>query len=81
MCDEEAVDDVEVLRCAPVQPCDDAVPDDELLEIYTALRPGRSTPAELEAWAARLDDLGALRTASFVREAAAVYVERRLVAE
>jgi len=58
-----------------------SVPDDELLEIYTALRPGRSTPAELEAWAARLDDLGALRTASFVREAAAVYVERGLVAE
>ena len=58
-----------------------SVPDDELLEIYTALRPGRSTPAELEAWAARLDDLGALRTASLVREAAAVYVERGLVAE
>ena len=58
-----------------------SVPDDELIEIYTALRPGRSTPDELEAWAVRLDDLGARRTASFVREAAAVYVERGLAAE
>jgi propanediol dehydratase small subunit len=58
-----------------------SVPDDELLEIYTALRPGRSTSDELEAWAVRLDGLGAPRTASFVREAAAVYVERGLVAE
>jgi propanediol dehydratase small subunit len=54
------------------------VPDDELLEIYTALRPGRSTVSELEAWAARLEELGANRTAAFVREAAAVYVERGL---
>ncbi len=57
-----------------------SVPDDELLEIYTALRPGRSTPAQLEAWAARLDELGARRTASFVREATAAYVECGLVA-
>ena len=58
-----------------------SVPDEELLEIYTALRPGRSTAAELESWASRLDELGAPRTAAFVREAAAVYVERRLVAD
>jgi propanediol dehydratase small subunit len=58
-----------------------SVPDDELLEIYTALRPGRSTSDELEVWAVRLDELGARRTASFVREAADVYVERGLVAE
>jgi len=57
-----------------------AVPDDELLEIYTALRPGRTTPAELEAWAARLDELGAKATATFVREAAAVSAERGLLA-
>ena len=57
-----------------------SVPDGELLEIYTALRPGRSTADELEAWAVRLDELGARRTAFFVREAAAVYVERGLVA-
>ena len=58
-----------------------SVPDGELLEIYTALRPGRSTPDELEVWAVRLDELGARRTASFVREAATVYVERGLAAE
>ena len=58
-----------------------AVPDEELLEIYTALRPGRSTPDELEAWAARLDELGAARTASFVREAAEVYADRGLAAD
>ena len=57
-----------------------AVPDDELLEVYTALRPGRSTPAALAGWAARLDGYGAHRTAAFVREAAAVYAERGLVA-
>jgi propanediol dehydratase small subunit len=55
------------------------VPDDRLLEIYTALRPGRSTAAELEDWARRLDDWGAARTATFVREAAAAYVDRGLV--
>ena len=55
------------------------VPDDELLAIYTALRPGRSTAAELEAAAAQLDGYGATRTAAFVREAAAVYAERSLL--
>ena len=54
------------------------VPDDQLLEIYTALRPGRSTAAELEAWAVRLEGWGAPRTAAFVREAAAAYVARGL---
>jgi len=56
------------------------VDDDELLAIYTALRPGRSTADELETWAARLDELGAPRNAAFVREAAAVYVQRGLLA-
>jgi propanediol dehydratase small subunit len=54
------------------------VPDDQLLEIYTALRPGRSTAVELGAWAARLDEWNAPRTAAFVREAAAAYAERGL---
>ena len=57
-----------------------AVPDEELLEIYTALRPGRSSPDVLERWAERLDELGASRSAAFVREAIGVYVERGLVA-
>jgi propanediol dehydratase small subunit len=55
------------------------VPDDELLAIYTALRPGRSTVAELEAAAVLLDGHGATRTAAFVREAAAAYAERDLL--
>ena len=51
-----------------------------LAEIYTALRPGRSTAAQLERWAARLDGYAAVRTAAFVREAAAVYEQRGLLA-
>ena len=38
------------------------VPDDELLAIYTALRPHRSTAAELEEWAVKLEGWGATRT-------------------
>lgn len=57
------------------------VPDGELLEIYTALRPGRSTAGELGEWARRLDDWEAPQTAAFVREAAAAYVERGLLGE
>ncbi|MGH3128953.1 MAG: diol dehydratase small subunit [Gaiellaceae bacterium] len=58
-----------------------AVPDDLLLEVYTALRPRRATAAELEEWAARLDGFDASRTAAFVREAAAAYAERGLLAD
>ena len=56
------------------------VPDDELLAIYTALRPHRSTAEELEGWAVKLDAWGATRTAAFVREAATTYVDRGLLA-
>ena len=56
------------------------VPDDLLLAAYTALRPRRATAAELEEWALRLDELGASRTAAFVREAAVAYAERGLLA-
>jgi propanediol dehydratase small subunit len=56
------------------------IPDEALLEIYTALRPHRSSAAQLDAWAAKLDGLGAARTAAFVREAAGVYAARRLLA-
>ena len=58
-----------------------AVPDDLLLEVYTALRPRRATAAELEEWAARLESHGAGKTAGFVREAAAAYAERGLLAD
>lgn len=57
-----------------------SVPDDELLEIYTALRPGRSSREQLEQRAVRLEELGATKTAAFVREAAVVYAERGLLA-
>jgi propanediol dehydratase small subunit len=58
-----------------------AVPADTLLEIYTALRPHRSSAEALEAWAARLEgEFAAPRTAAFLREAAAVYTERGLLA-
>jgi len=55
------------------------VPDGQLLEIYTALRPGRSTAAELEGWARRLERWEAPLTAAFVREAAAAYGDRGLI--
>jgi propanediol dehydratase small subunit len=58
-----------------------AVPDDELLEIYTALRPRRASCDELEAWAVHLEGLGAVKNAAFVREAAAAYAQRGLLAD
>ena len=57
-----------------------SVPDGELLEIYTALRPGRSSAAQLEEWAKKLDGWGASATAAFVREAASAYEARGLLA-
>jgi propanediol dehydratase small subunit len=57
-----------------------AVPDELLLDVYTALRPRRATAAELEEQAAKLEELAATKTAAFVREAALVYAERGLLA-
>jgi propanediol dehydratase small subunit len=57
-----------------------AVPDALLLDVYTALRPGRATASELEQWAVRLEGYGATATATFVREAATAYAERGLLA-
>jgi propanediol dehydratase small subunit len=65
-----------LLRAAELAP----LPDETILEIYTALRPRRSTAAELATWAERLEEWGAARTAAFVREAAQVYAERGLLA-
>jgi propanediol dehydratase small subunit len=56
------------------------VPDELLLAVYTALRPRRATGAQLEEWATRLEGYGADQTAAFVREAAAAYAERGLLA-
>jgi len=57
-----------------------SVPAESMLEIYTALRPHRSTAEELEAWAERLEgELAAPAIAAFVREAGAVYAQRGLL--
>jgi propanediol dehydratase small subunit len=56
------------------------VPDEVILEVYTALRPHRSTAAELESWADRLERaFQAVATAAFVREARVVYEQRNLL--
>ena len=58
-----------------------SVPAETVLELYTALRPRRATATELEAWAERLErEVGAPRTAAFVREALQVYEQRGLLA-
>ena len=57
-----------------------AVPDEVILEIYTGLRPHRSTSEQLEHLAERLErEFGATRTAAFVREAKEVYATRNLL--
>ena len=52
--------------------------DDEVLAIYDALRPGRSTPAQLTELAASLAGRGLPRCAALVTEAAEVYERRGL---
>ncbi len=57
------------------------VPNPVILEIYTALRPGRSSLEDLEQWARRLEtDYDAPAIAGLVREAAAAYAARGLLA-
>jgi propanediol dehydratase small subunit len=55
-----------------------ALGDDEVLAIYDALRPGRSTPAELTELAASLSGRGLARCAALLTEAAEVYQRRGL---
>ena len=56
------------------------VPDEVILEVYTALRPHRSTADQLESWADRLErDFQAVATAAFVREARVVSKQRNLL--
>ena len=57
-----------------------AVPAERVLELYTALRPRRSTGAELTALADELELQSAPRTAAFIREALAAYERRGLLA-
>jgi propanediol dehydratase small subunit len=56
------------------------LPDDEVLAIYDALRPGRSTPAQLTGLAASLAGRGLPRCAALLTEAAEVYARRGLSA-
>jgi propanediol dehydratase small subunit len=65
-----------LLRAAELAP----LPDETILEIYTALRPRRSSGAELGVWAGRLETLEAPLTAAFVRDAMRVYAARGLLA-
>lgn len=56
------------------------VPNDELLMMYEKMRPGRATLAEMQALADRLEQrYGASQNAALVREAAAVYAQRKLL--
>lgn len=57
-----------------------ALGDDEVLAIYEALRPGRSTAAQLAALAASLDGRGLPRCAALLTEAAEIYARRGLTA-
>jgi propanediol dehydratase small subunit len=53
---------------------------EEVLEIYDKLRPGRATYLEMKTIAERLEaDFNAALTASFIREAAEVYLKRGMV--
>jgi propanediol dehydratase small subunit len=54
--------------------------DDEVLAIYEALRPGRSTAAQLTTLAASLAARGLPRCAALLTEAAEVYTRRGLTA-
>jgi propanediol dehydratase small subunit len=56
------------------------IPDDEVLAIYNALRPGRSTPGQLIELAAGLAERGLPRCAALLTEAAEVYARRGLCA-
>jgi len=54
------------------------LPDDEVLSIYEALRPGRCTVAELTALASSLASRGLPLNGALVAEAAEVYARRGL---
>jgi len=57
-----------------------AFSDDELLELYESLRPGRATALELDELAGRLEQREAHLCAALVREACSAYVRRGLTA-
>ena len=55
------------------------IDDEDVMGLYEALRPHRSTAAELEALHTSLETRGASRCAELVRQAAAVYARRGLL--
>jgi propanediol dehydratase small subunit len=55
-----------------------ALPDEQVMAVYEALRPGRSSAAELTALAASLGSRGLPRCAALIAEAAQVYARRGL---
>ncbi|MFZ4485725.1 MAG: diol dehydratase small subunit [Candidatus Nanopelagicales bacterium] len=55
------------------------LPDNRVMAIYESLRPRRSTAAQLEGIATELEELGAVRNAALIREAAQVYQDRNLL--
>jgi propanediol dehydratase small subunit len=55
-----------------------AFSDEDLLQLYESLRPGRSSSLELEQLAQRLEARGAVLCAALVREACGAYVRRGL---
>ena len=57
-----------------------AFSDEELLELYESLRPGRASALELGELADRLEGRGAALCAALVREARGAYVRRGLTA-
>lgn len=56
-----------------------ALTDEEVLALYEALRPHRSTAGELDSLARDLENRGAVLNAALFREAAEVYARRRLL--
>lgn len=55
------------------------IDDEEVMALYEALRPHRSTAAELEELRTSLIDRGAPRCAALVKQAAAAYARRGLL--
>ncbi len=55
------------------------IDDEEVMQLYEALRPCRSTAQELEALRVSLETRGAARCAELVRQAGVVYARRGLL--
>ena len=64
-----------LLRAAELATIDD----EDVMGLYEALRPHRSTAAELDALQTSLETRGASRCAELVRQAAVVYARRNLL--